>query len=208
MSNAIHIKSGVTLCLSRQGAYTLLEVMFALALTMTLGAVAVPSLQAEVEDVRAAGAARYVATKFQHARMEAVARGVDVGWKFRVTPSGYDYTLYADVNGNGLRTYDIDHGIDQRIGPPERLAERFSGVDFGVVAGLPPIDAGGTLPGSDPIRLGASDILTFGPLGTATPGTVYLRGRRGAQYAIRTEGETGRTRVLRFEVRTHQWKPA
>jgi hypothetical protein len=184
-----------------------LDLMFGVALTVTLGAAAAPPLLAAVDDVRAAAAVRYVATQFQRTRMEAVARAADVGWQFRATPNGYSYAPYVDGNGNGLRTRDIDRGIDPAIGAVEHLADYFPGVEFGLLPNLPAIDAGGTPPGSDPIRLGTGNILTFGPLGTASPGSLYLLGRRNLQYAIRIQGETGRTHVVKFDLRTRRWKP-
>jgi type II secretory pathway pseudopilin PulG len=190
-------------------AYTLLELLFAIALCLVLGAIAAPSLSAAVDDVRAAGAARYVATKLQQARTEAITRSADVGWQFVLTAAGaYTYAPYLDGNGNGIRTYDIQHAIDLPINPLERLPDRFDGVDFGTTPGLPAIDPGGSPPGTNPIRLGSSNILTFSPLGTASSGSLYIKGRRNAQYAVRVSGETGRTRVLRFDLRTGQWKPA
>ena len=125
--------------------YTLLELLFALVLILTLGAVAAPQLLAAVEDVRAAGAVRYLATKLQQARMEAIARGADVGWQFVASEGGYRYAPYIDGNGNGIRTRDIQRGADPRIGGVERLTDHFAGVDFGVVSGLPPPDSGGPL---------------------------------------------------------------
>ena len=73
---------------------------------------------------------------------------------------------------------------------------------------LPAVDAGGTPPGTDPIKLGSSNILTFTALGTSSSGSLYVRGRRNAQYVIRILGETGRVRVLKFDSRAQQWKPA
>jgi hypothetical protein len=49
--------------------------------------------------------------------------------------------------------------------------------------------------------------LTFSPIGTATSGSLYVRGPRSAQYVIRIFGETGRTRTLKFDARTRQWGP-
>lgn len=86
------------------------------------------------------------------------------------------------------------------------MPEQFSGVEFGAIPGLPPVDAGGTPPGTDPIRLGSGSIASFSALGTSSSGTVYIRSRRDAQYAVRIFGETGKTRMLKFEPRTGQWK--
>ena len=191
---------------SRRG-YSLLELMFAAALCVTLGAVAAPLLLTAVDDVRAAGAARYLSTRLQQARMEAVGRSADVGVQFFRTPEGYAYAVYVDGNGNGVRTRDIQSDLDRRIGSVERLPDHFAGIDFGVLPGLPPVDAGSPAPGTDPIKLGASSILTFTPLGTSSSGSLYLRGSRNLQYVIRIFGETGKTRVLKFDLGARQWKP-
>jgi hypothetical protein len=138
--------------------------------------------------------------------MEAVSRSAMVGVQFTQTTGGYSYAVYVDGNRNGVLTRDIQRGIDRLITPAERLPDQFSGVEFGAIPGLPPVDPGGTAPGSDPIRLGSGNIASFSALGTASSGTLYIRSRRDAQYAVRIFGETGRTRMLKFEPRTRQWK--
>ena len=195
-------------CIGSTPGYSLLELMFAAALCVTAGAVAAPLLLAAVDDVRATGAVRYLSTRLQQARMEAVGRSADVGMQFVQTSDGYAYAVYVDGNGNGVRTRDIQRGLDQRIGSVERLSDHFAGVDFGVLPGLPPVDAGSAAPGTDPIKLGSSSILTFTALGTSSSGSLYLRGRRNLQYVIRILGETGKTRVLKFDLRAQQWKPS
>jgi hypothetical protein len=47
----------------------------------------------------------------------------------------------------------------------------------------------------DPIQFGSSDILSFSPLGTATPGTFYLAGE-GIQGAVRVSPGSARVRLL------------
>ena len=77
--------------------------------------------------------------------------------------------MYADGDGDGLRARDIRSGVDARLADFERIGDRFPGVAIGIAAAMPGIAGGATLPaGSDPIRFGASDGLTFSPLGTAT----------------------------------------
>jgi hypothetical protein len=90
---------------------------------------------------------------------------------------------------------------------PERLVAHFTGVDFGAIPGLPAIDAGGTPPGTDPIRLGASGLASFSARGTASSGTVYIKSRLNAQYAVRIFGDTGKTRMLKFDRHTGRWRP-
>lgn len=187
--------------------YSLLEVVFVAGLGITLTVVAVPQYLAGIDDVRASGAARYLSARLQRARMEAVMRSTSVAMKFTQTADGYSYTVYLDGNGNGVLTADIQSGVDRPFNGTERLRDHFAGVEFGAEPGLPPIDPGGTPPGTDPIRLGVSSLATFTALGTSSSGTVYIRGRRDAQYAVRIFGDTGKTRLLKFVRRTGHWSP-
>src|SRR3954447_19420669 len=160
-------------CRSARG-HTLVEAIFVAALGTTLTAMAMPQLLTGLDDYRAAGAARYLATRLQRTRMEAIMRSAAVGMQFIRTDAGFAYAEFVDGNHNGVLTREIDSGIDRPVRPAERLSEQFTAVDFGTVPNLPPIDAGGTAPGTDPIRLGRADIATFTPLGTATTRTLYI----------------------------------
>jgi type II secretory pathway pseudopilin PulG len=191
----------------RAGGYTVIELLFVMGVTVTLTAIAIPQLLTGLDDTRTAGAAQYVSTRLQRARMEAVLRSSSVAMVFAQDAAGYSYAIYVDGNGNGVLAYDIQRGIDRRIAAPERLVEQFGGVDFGTTPGLPPVDPGGTAPGSDPIHLGSGNSASFAPTGTSTSGTIYVRGRGGAQYAVRIFGDTGKTRRLKFDRATWQWKP-
>jgi hypothetical protein len=139
--------------------------------------------------------------------MEAVTRSAAVAVRFAASATGYSFAVYVDGNRNGVLASDIDNGVDWRLGPVESLPENFGSVDFGTMPGLPAIDSGGTPPGSNPIRLGSSGSATFVPLGTSSTGTLYVRGYGNQQLAIRIYGETGKTRILKFDVRSRQWNP-
>lgn len=187
--------------------YSLIELVFAAGMAVTMSAVAVPQYLAAIDDFRAAGATRYISARLQHARMEAVVRSTDVAMRFTEDVDGYRYAVYRDGNRNGVLTRDIQDGTDRLIASVERLPEQFNGIDFGAIPGLPPVDTGGTPPGTDPIRLGAGSFASFSAAGTASTGTVYIRSRRGAQYAVRIFGETGKTRMLKFDLATRKWRP-
>jgi Tfp pilus assembly protein FimT len=185
--------------------YSLIELLFVAALMTTLSATAVPIVQGALDGTRARGAARYLAGRLQSARVEAIKRSTHVGLRFDAS-AGYRYALYADGNGDGVRTRDIKTGVDSMVGTPEQIDAQFAGVSFGILAGVSAVDSREVLgAGSDPVRLGSSDILSFGPLGTATAGTLYLRGRGREQYAVRVLGVTGRVRVLRFDFASGTW---
>jgi type II secretory pathway pseudopilin PulG len=185
---------------------SLLELVFAAALASTVAAVSVPSLRRLMDEARALGAARYVAGRLREARMEAVKRSANTAMLFAVGPDGHSYSVHLDGNGDGVRQQDVDRGIDPALRGPERLPAHFPGVDFGAGEGVPAPDAGSTPPGSDPIRIGNTNLLTFTPLGTATPGSLYLRGSGGTQYVVRVFGETGRVRILAFQPVTGRWR--
>ena len=113
--------------------------------------------------------------------MEAVARSSDVALRFVQTADGYAYGVYVDGNGNGVRTADIQRGIDQQLMPLERLPGLFSGVDFGVLPGVPAVDSGSPPPGTDPIKLGSSNILTFTSIGTSSSRAAFTSWDEGAR---------------------------
>jgi prepilin-type N-terminal cleavage/methylation domain-containing protein len=187
--------------------YSLLELMMVMALGVTMSAAALPEYLTALDDFRASGAARHISGRFQRARMEAVMRSATVGVRFTQTSGGYSYAVYLDGNRDGVLTRDIQRAVDLQIAAPERLPDQFTGVEFGAIPGLPPVDPGGTPPGTDPIRLGAGSFASFSAMGTSSSGTVYIRGRRDTQYAVRVFGETGKTRMLKFERSTGKWRP-
>lgn len=179
--------------------FTLVEVLFAATLTVLLMAIAIPQLLVSVDRSRGMAATRYLASRMALARMQAVSRSAVVALQFREEPVGISFAVYTDGNRNGVRTQEIESGIDPRIEPPVRLTDLFPGVTFAVNE---------LLSGSDVLRIGRTNLLSFSPAGTATPGTVYLRSRDGTQWAVRVLGATGRVRALRYDGRTRSWQPA
>ncbi len=133
-------------------------------------------------------------------------RSTDVGLQFVVDTAGDSYAMYVDGNGDGVLTGDIQRGTDRMLLPPEHLRDNFPGVAFEVPAGLPPVESGAVTDG-DPLKLGSSNLLSFSAHGTSSSGSVYIRGRSGAQYVIRAYGQTGKVRALKFDVRTRRWNP-
>ena len=92
--------------------YWLIELMFVAALLVTTGAMAIPQVTTGLDEFRAAGAARYVSTRLQRTRMEALARSVDVAMQFTRSATGYAFAVYADGNHNGVLTTEIAGGVD------------------------------------------------------------------------------------------------
>jgi hypothetical protein len=186
--------------------YSLIELLFVLSVAVTVTGMAIPPLLAGLDDYRTAGAVRYIATRIQRTRMEAISRSSTTAIEFVQAGDGFSFATYVDGNGDGVRTSDITKGIDRQVGAIERLPDNYAGVDFGLLVGLPPVDPGSPPPGADPIKLGSSHLLSYSPFGSSSSGSLYIRGRHQTQYAIRILGDTGRVRILKFESRARQWR--
>ena len=184
--------------------FTLIELLFSLAIAGTLAALAVPQGLHIVDDLRTRGAARYLAERALDARFAAIRGSAATGLRFEPGSPDYRITPVADGNGNGLRTTDIQRGIDRTLAEPERLDTHFAGVAFGILDGVPDAD-GQPAGGSDGVRFGVSRILSMNPDGTSSSGTLYLHGRGRTQYAVRVLGVTGRVRVLKFDFVKGRW---
>jgi Tfp pilus assembly protein FimT len=170
--------------------------MAAAGIVAVLGSVAIGQVLSAVDHSRGYAAARYLGARLGLARSQAVARGAAVALRFDQDSRGFSFSVFQDGNGNGVRTADIQAGIDLLLEPASSLFERFPGVDIGLSVNAP---------APDPIQLGRTNLLTFTPMGTATSGTIYIRDRQGSQWAVRVLGATGRTRVLRYEPQTRAW---
>lgn len=190
---------------SQRGA-SLIELIVVIALASVMAGFAVPALLAGVDANRGAAAARYLAARMYETRFEAVKRSAFVALRFQAVGDDYTFTPVLDGNHNGVRTADIASGIDRPIGDRSRLGHLFTGVTFGLDSKVGPIDGGSSGNAADPIRLGASDILSFNPNGSSSSGTVYLRSRNGRHFAVRILGATGRTRVFAFNASKKKWQ--
>lgn len=158
-----------------------------------LAAAAVPQLSSSVDRMRALGGARYLAGRLAFARSLAVARSANVALVLMAAGDTFTSAMYVDGNGNGVRTRDIEAGLDPLIADPVRFADQFPHV---VLSLNDP---------SDTTSPDTSALMSFTPLGTASSRTLYVRGRDGSQYAVRVLGATGRTRVLRYVPATRTW---
>jgi prepilin-type N-terminal cleavage/methylation domain-containing protein len=187
--------------------YTAIELIFVTALIAVLSSIAVPPMLAAVDDTRTIAAVRYLAGRFQRARTEAVTRSAVVSVRFTADAAGYSFAVYVDGNANGVLSTDIQHGIDRLLNRSERLSDNFPGVDVAVLPNVPAVDPDGPPPDGDALKLGSSNAASFSPQGTSSSGSVYIRGRGRSQYVIRLFGETGKTRVLRYNEATNQWSP-
>ena len=179
--------------------FTLLEALFIAGLVGVLLVVSIPQTTASLNRSRGLAAARYVASRVGVARAQAVARSANVALRFEAVNGGLRVDVFADGNGNGVRTEDIGTGVDPAIDGPVLLFELFPGVRVT----LSESDTGGA-----PMPLGANRLLSFSAMGTATSGSVYVTGPDGTRWAVRVLGTTARTRVLRYDPPAGGWVQA
>lgn len=149
-----------------------------------------------------------VSAAFFRARAYAVLHNRYVGLKFRQNGGRYEWTLYGDGNGNGVRTSEIARGID----PPLGVSYPWSRNDTrpGIMTGQRVPDPGN--PGhyldrpDDPIRFNDSDICSFSPVGESTPGSVYLWDGRDRMAVVRVFGRSAKIRTLYYRRGDRVWK--
>ena len=188
--------------LSARG-FTLVEQLLVISLIVVLAGISLPVTADAVDALRTQAATRYLAGRMLEARMDAIKRSHQIALRFEAGSPDYTYRYFIDGNRNGVRSADIRAGVDRQLGALERIGDNFRDVRLALMEGLP--DADGTMnTGTDGVRIGTAKILTMSPDGTATPGTVYVRGKK-VQYAIRILGATGRVRVLQYVGRTGTW---
>ena len=109
-----------------------------------------------------------------------------------------------------MRTADVDLGVDPQVEPWRPLTHLGRGIGFGFPPGPLPRDptSGRPIGGSrdDPIRFNSSDLASFSPAGTATPGSVYLTDGRRGFVVVRVTNVSGRVRALRWDHDDGLWR--
>jgi hypothetical protein len=193
-----------------EGGSSFVEVLAAVALVGLGLATALPSLDQLRAASRAAAGAGYMAVTLHGLRWQSVAQSQGHGLLFRREGSSWSWIVARDGNGNGLRATEVSSGVDLTLSGPQRLEDKVGGVHLGFPARGPirriPPEAGWIESLDDPVRVGASDLLAFGPLGTSTSGTIYVSDGREQLYGIVVFGRTGRIRVWRFDATTGRWR--
>jgi len=189
--------------------FALNELLIGMMILGTLLSIIVPTVLQLRQSVSIRSAVHETSVAFYRARSYAISRNRNVGVKFRQTAIGWEWALYADGNGNGVRTSEIVSGVDPYLGalyPWNR-----NDVLPGIMTGIRVPDPGS--PGSyldridDPIRFNNSDICSFSPMGESTPGSVYLWDSHDRMAVVRVFGRTAKIRTLYYRRGERGWTP-
>ena len=195
-----------------QSGFNLLEMAVALALIGSVGVLGFPYIFDQVSGLRVELAAGEMAGVLHLARIYSARHNVKVAVKFRTESGGIvTHSLFRDGDGDGVRNRDIVTGVDPEIRPARRLAHFGRRIRFGFpAAGNPPRDPGDPKRRlsrlDDPIRFNSSDLASFNPRGTATPGTIYLTDGRRHLSAVRVNNRSGKITVLSYDLSTEMWR--
>ena len=188
----------------RDRGFSLVEALVVLAIVLVMAAVAIPPFRAHFAEAHLVGAGQQFKSQFRLACSAAIRSAAYTAIRFERRDDGSVwYAVYQDGDDDGVRSADIRSGRDRRVSGPFPLWGGLPGVRVGINPGIPALPPErGELSG-DPVRFGSSDMLSFSPLGTATPGTFYLAGDAG-QAAVRVTGGSARVRLMVW--RSGRWR--
>ena len=186
--------------------FTLVEVLTTLTLVLVVTAIALPLTDRLRQEGQVRGAAFALAGRCGRVRFQAVHRAAHVGLRFSASGGSWVVQTFVDGDWDGVRAADIVSGRDPAIDDPLPVQALFPGASFGFADKCPLIDGTAVTEGSNPLRIGTAKTLIFTPDGSASGGTLYLRGGPHASgYAVVVLAATGRTRVLRCAPGAGAW---
>lgn len=191
--------------------FQLYELLVVLAILTMTAAIGIPRLLDWTRGLRVDLAANELVGVLRRSRSYAVRHSTKVGVKFWPLPGRrVTFGLYRDGDGDGVRTTDIDAGVDLPVGPPQELAHMGAHVRFGFPPGPAPRDPGDPSRRldrlDDPIRFNRSDIASFNHLGGSTPGSLYLTDGQSRLSVVRLFGRTGKVKVMRYDRISETWE--
>ncbi len=188
---------------------TVVEAMVVLAVFGLIVGVAAPNLFELSSGYRLHLGAHELRAVLHRAKAYAIYHAAKVGVKFFVEDDRVFFAIYKDGDGDGVRTRDIESGVDPQVTPTRRFLYLGADVRFGFPPGKSPRDPGAPRRRLrrlwDPIRFNRSDLASFGPLGGSTPGSLYLTDGKRLQ-AVRVYGRTGKIKVIRYNFAKEVWE--
>ena len=195
--------------MSRHGerGLTLIELLTTIAILGLIVAVATPSWLTLRRRNAVRTASAEIRAVFHQVRSRAIARSRNAGIRFSKVGAQWQFAVYDDGDGDGVRNDDIRSGADPMVARPRLLFQQGQLVSVGLLDTVVRDPDGDRLkPEASPVQFNRSAVCSFSPLGSATPGTIYLTDDAGSLYAVRVYGATAKIRLLRYESATRRWE--
>ena len=151
--------------------------------------------------------AREVFQLLEMCRWKALNQRVYAGAFLQESGNVYYASLHLDGNGNGIRTAEVQSGTDFSVYGPVRLQKASGDIHPGILSSIPEIPPGtGWLQGgSDPVKFGKSNIISFSPNGDSSSGTLYLAcGSQQQMFAVVVYGATARMTLWKYN--NNKWQ--
>jgi prepilin-type N-terminal cleavage/methylation domain-containing protein len=191
---------------TRNAGYSLIELLTAIAILAVITLISLPAFGSIRRKAAVRAAAGELRGIVHLARSRAITRGLNAGLRFSQDAGVWQFAVYDDGDGDGIRSEDIARNIDTLLAPPRPVLRETSLATIGVLSRTI-IDPDGDrlTPTSSPVQFGRSQICSFSPLGESTPGTVYVTDRSGDIYAVRVFGASAKIRVLRYDPTRRRW---
>jgi prepilin-type N-terminal cleavage/methylation domain-containing protein len=182
--------------MSKERGYSYLEMIVVLVVLGVLATMGIRAFDRMIEEASASSLITTVIAVGTQARNLAIMRNTYTGVSFQETTEGVTARIYRDGDQDGLSNQDIQRGVDQPEGAS--VALKIERARVGLPEAVRTDPEGGPLTDRDGVHFGRSNLLSFGPTGTATPGTLYLAAGEHEAWAFRVSPLSGRIRVYRW----------
>lgn len=187
--------------------HSMVEAMTVLVLIACTALLAIPRLGEARRVAALRSLAQQLSGLLHRCRAEAVLHHQNTALVFERAPHWLCYVA-LDGDGDGVRRDDLAAGRDRVLSRPLRLEVGGSAPGFLPSQPIPDPSGSGWLGGNldDPVRAGRGDMISFSPVGTATPASVFLTDHRSQMRVVRVFGATGRARSMIWKPGWPEWR--
>jgi type II secretory pathway pseudopilin PulG len=196
---------------------TLVETLAWLGILGGLLVLAIPTLGGARRRADLENLARQLISDTNRCRAHAIGSQRRVGLVFTQWGKRWTYCGVVDGDHDGVSRKDLQRGIDRELFPRVDIGRLCLTAQLGVPTGwhVPDPSGMGQLRPGDGLRAGRAEIISFSPLGDATPATVYFNDGLERMLALRHasapsngagDGRSGavcRSKYSRSEIRRH-----
>ncbi|MBV8517449.1 MAG: prepilin-type N-terminal cleavage/methylation domain-containing protein [Acidobacteria bacterium] len=188
-----------------QNGQTLAELIVAVAIAGMLAGVVVPAFASLASEAALKQSVSRVTTLMTMTREHAMALQTHCAVRFQNIDGTWLAGVYEDGDGDGVLVADIAQGIDRKVRGPEVLFAPHQGALPGFIrGGVRGTDGTWIAADENAVRYGTSLLCSFGPNGSASPGSLYLHsGDREA--LVRTSDSGDWIRILYYDALRQQW---